>query len=529
METVAQRLGKRLREVGVRYAFGHPGGEVTDLIEGLRREGIQFILTRHETSGVIMAEAIGATTGIPGVAIGTLGPGATNMVTGVAHAYLDRSPLIAMTAQLPDDRYPMVTHQKLDLLALYAPITKWASSMTPLNAEAVLAKAVRVATAERPGPVYLQVPADVAGQPAVDAPFDRFHTETVQATGFDPAALESAARRLRSASRPLILAGTDALRGKASAAVRALAEATGVPVMVGPKAKGVFPEDHPLFIGTVEMLGFRYLFDVIDTCDVVVMAGFDAVELDADWKAKSAIIHFGALANDELYFPSQIDVVGPVAPALEAFRSAVGPMRGWDPPEVQRVKADFHRFLHPDLPGLLPQRVLEVLREVSPRSLMLSCDTGSNKAVTGQMWRALEPNAFLMSNGISTMGYGLPAAMGMKLAHPDRPVATVVGDGGLGMCLGELETVARLKMDITVIVLVDEALDMITRNQERKGYATLSTEITSPDYVGLAKAFGGWGVEADSPESLQKALSESLRRPGLNLVAARINRQAYKL
>lgn len=498
-------------------------------MEGLRKEGVRFVLTRHETGAAFIAEAMGATTGIPGVCISTLGPGATNMVTGVAQAYLDRSPLLAFSAQLPNDRYAMCTHQQIDLLALYQPVTKWAASVTPRNTEAVLAKAARIAGAERPGPVYLQVPSDVPGQPATEPAHDRYGAQVVMAGAFDTRALQTAAALVRKARRPLIITGTDALRAGAGPELLRLAEAWRTPVMVGPKAKGIFPEDHPLFLGTVEMLGFGFLFDVVSQCDVVVMAGFDPVELDEDWQAGSTIINVGPVINEELYYPSAVDIVGPVGGGLRALREAAGEVKGWPEQQIDAVRKAFYDLLHPDLPGLLPQGVLEVLREVGPRSLMLTCDVGSNKAVTGQMWRAFEPHSFLMSNGLSSMGYGLPAAMGMKLARPERPVATVVGDGGLGMCLAELETAARLNLDLTVIVLVDEALDMIMRNQERKGYEAVGTSLTSPDYMALARAFRCTGRSVDSEAELQTALQAAMNAPGLHLIAAQINRQAYKL
>ena len=328
METVGERIGVRLREAGVRYVFGHPGGEVVDLLEGLRKAGLEFVLTHHETAGAFMADAIGQYTRRPGVCLGTIGPGGTNLVTGVAHAQLDRAPMIAMAAQLPHDRFPLCTHQKIDLLHLFTPITKWAASITPANADAVVVKAVRTSLQERPGPVFLQIAPDVSNQP-IDVVIDRPYAKEIRPRGPSPESMSQAAQLFQGARRPLVLAGLDALRAGAWKSLRDLSEAFILPVMVGPKAKGIFPEDHPHFVGTLEMLGTQKLYDFIDECDLLLMAGFDPVELDRDWTARAQIINFGPVINEEQYYPSSIDVVGPVGESLEAFNAALGGAAGY--------------------------------------------------------------------------------------------------------------------------------------------------------------------------------------------------------
>ena len=352
--------------------MGHPGGEVVDLIEGFRQAGLEFILTRHETSAAFMADAMATASGVPGVCVATLGPGATNLVTGIAQAYLDRSPVIALTGQLPQERYEIVTHQKLELRALYAPITKWRARVDPRNAGYVVDRARRVALAPRGGPVYLEVPSDVPAQEARDRRNEygkryggTFPTEALPAVPHDMAKL--VAQRLRHRTRPLILAGTDANDDVTSLRLRELAHELAIPVIVTPKAKGVFREDDPLFLGTIEMLGTGRLYELIDTCDLVLMIGVDPVELDRDWSAPSEVVHIGPLANDDRYYHATVELVGPVNEALDALRSVCGTGEPkWEEREVRRWREEFRTYVTPEREGLTAQQVLAELRAALP-------------------------------------------------------------------------------------------------------------------------------------------------------------------
>jgi len=281
------------------------------------------VLTKHETAAAFMAEASATSTGVPGVCLATLGPGATNLVTGIAHAYLDRAPVLAFTGQLPAERYEIATHQRLDLRSLFAPITKWQATLSPSNAAPVIERALRTALRARRGPVYLEVPSDVPKQGTIDVALPRFVTEPVPAIDAD--GVRAAAARLRGADQPLLLVGMDANETAVADSLRRLAEAWGIPVMVSPKAKGVFREDHPLFLGTIEGLGTAFLFDYIDTCDLVLMVGFDPVEFDRDWTAKARIVHIGVVPNDDRYYGSEVEIVGPIDVALTNLLAAATP------------------------------------------------------------------------------------------------------------------------------------------------------------------------------------------------------------
>lgn len=519
-------MGERLRAAGVRHVFGHPGGEVVDLIEGFREAGLEFVLTKHETAAAFMAEATATSTGGVGVCLATLGPGATNLVTGIAHAYLDRAPVLAITGQLPTDRYEVATHQRLDLGALFAPITKWHARLTAANAAPTVERALRIAQRPRRGPVHLEVPSDVPQQPTVDVALPRFVTEPVPA--LDEDALRTAAARLAGSERPLLLVGMDANETTVVAPLRRLAETWSIPVMVGPKAKGVFREDHPLFLGTIEGLGTAFLYDYIDTCDLVVMIGFDPVEFDRDWSARARIIHIGVVPNDDRYYGSDVEVVGRIDIALERLVEIEPPRPKLAPADLRAFRDAFRARLDPRRQRLTAQNALRELRAALPENALVTCDVGYNKAVSAQCWPAYEPRSFFVSNGLSSMGYGLPAAVALKLANPDRAVACILGDGGFAMSMAELETAVRLRLGVTVVILVDDALSQIKAGQERKGYAITGTTFGPLDYVHLAKGFGIEAVEVDDAAGCREAFTaRPVDRP--RLVAARVDPSAYQL
>ena len=506
--------------------FGHPGGEVIDLIEGLREAGLEFVLTKHETAAAFMAEATATLTGIPGVCLGTLGPGATNLVTGVAQAYLDRAPVIALSGQLPTERYEVATHQRLDLKGLFAPITKWQATLSAGNAAAVVERALRVATRARGGPIYLEVPSDVPKQETVNVALPRFATEHVPA--IDDDAVRAAAARLHDSERPLLLVGMDANNDAVPGPLRRLAEAWHMPVMVSPKAKGVLREDHPLFVGTIEGLGTAYLYDFIDTCDLVLMVGLDPVEFDRDWSAKARIVHIGVVPNDDRYYGSEVEIVGPIDAAIERLFAASKATPKVARDEINAFRDAFTSRVRGSAKGLTAQEVLAELRAALPEDALVTCDVGYNKAVSAQCWPAYRPRTFFVSNGLSSMGYGLPAALALKLADRTRPVACVLGDGGFAMAMAEIETGTRLGLGVRVIVLADEALSQIKAGQERKGYAVTGTTFGAIDYEKLGSAFG---IDARTVSTVAECREAFRETPGdrPTLIAARVDPAGYRV
>lgn len=480
-----------------------------------------------------MAEAMASASGIPGVCIATLGPGATNLVTGVAQAYLDRAPLIAFTGQLPDDRIETTTHQNLDLRALFAPITKWQARLSASNAEEVIDRALRESVRPRPGPIFVEVPSDVPRQASTAsrdaAPSRAPRGANVTSAAVDRVAADRAAQLLRGSKRPLILAGLDANDGTVAIPLLYVAEDWAIPVMVSPKAKGIFREDHPLFLGTIEMLGTAKLYEYIDDSDLVLMIGFDPVEFDRDWRAAAQVIHVGPLPNEDRQYESAVELVGPVRDSLDALRSAAGrpaPTRSLK--DVRAFRDSFRAFVNPKRDQLTSQQVLAELRAALPENALVTCDVGYNKAVTGQCLPMYQPKTFFMSNGLSSMGYGLAAALGLQLLHRDRQVACVLGDGGFAMVMAELETAVREKLGVAVIVLADDALSQIKAGQERKGYPVTGTTFGALDYVALAKGFGITGRDVRTVAECREALRA---RPSdaPTLIAAHVDPSAYQL
>jgi acetolactate synthase-1/2/3 large subunit len=531
MATVGRLIGDRLKAAGVRYVMGHPGGEVVDLIEGFRAAGLEFVLTRHEASAGFMADAMAAESGIPGVCVGTLGPGATNLVTGVAQAFLDRSPVLAFTGQLPTTRYDITTHQKLDLRALFAPITKWQAQVLPENAGAVIDRALRVVLQPRRGPVHLEIPSDVPRQEVPDTA--KAGGTPVQArlwNAIDPDAARLVGERLRASKRPVILVGMDANDPVTSTRLTRLAEKWSIPIIDSPKSKGVFREDHPLFLGTIEMLGTTKLYELLGTSDLVLMVGFDPVEFDRDWAVKAEVVHIGPLPNDDRYYHSSIEIVGQTHEALDVidrFGGAAVPK--WAAAEVKKFQSDFRAFVSPKRSGLTSQQVLAALRAALPENAIATCDVGFNKSVTGQCWTAFAPKTFFMSNGLSSMGYGLPAAIGLKLLHRDRSVTCVLGDGGFAMSMAELETAVRMELPVIAVVLADGALSQIKANQERKGFAAVGTTFRGLDYVALARGFGAIGLEVTTDAECREAFASAREAKTPTLIAAHVDPSAYQL
>jgi acetolactate synthase I/II/III large subunit len=527
MPTVASVIGERLRRAGVSHVFGHPGGEVVDLIEGFRAAGLEFVLAKHETGAAFMAEAMASSTGRPGACLATLGPGATNLVTGVAHAYLDRAPLIALTGQLPVDRYEIVTHQKLDLRALFAPITKWQARVTAANAGPVTDRALRIALRPRQGPVFLEVPSDVPSQDARQAQPVAEEIDLRGRSGApDPGSVAAAVTLLRASRKPVLFAGLDALDAGAAEPVRRFVEAWGIPTILSPKAKGLLRDDHPLSVGTIEGLGSARLYEWVAGRDLVIMLGFDAVEFDRDWTPAAPVIHVSPLPNDDRHYRSTVDVVGPAVASLDALGASAEPR---DTAEARRFGEEFRRFVRPSRGGLSAQDVLGALRAALPEDALVACDVGFNKSVSIQCWPAYAPRTFFVSNGLSSMGYGLPAAIGLKLAHPERAVACILGDGGFAMSVAELETAARLGLAFTVVVLADEALQQIKAGQERKGFPVTGTTFGALDYRALATAFGADGIEARTLDECRAAFRDAARSTRVTLIAAHVDPAGYRL
>jgi acetolactate synthase-1/2/3 large subunit len=509
--STAHVMAEYLRQAGVSFVFGYPGTSNIEFMEGARQRGVDTVLARREATAGFMAEGLAMATGRPGVCISTLGPGSSALVNAVAAAQLDRVPMIAISGQIGSAREPYFTHQVLDHNQLFTPISKWAGRVESASAGTIMRKALRLATAERPGVVHLTTHADVAKSEAADAevvlpplqPTASMPQVFATRPGMDPVAV------LRAARRPVILAGIAALRADAGQAIVRLAEAAGIPVVVAPMAKGVVPEDGPWFAGVLDMACNQVVWDMLERADLVLAVGFDAVELIKPWQVPAQVIHIDAIPNSDQIYHAEIEIVGSIAAVIDWFAGECSGTGYWDANDVQ---AHRDRLLEAYYAGrvagrLNPTDVVDVLRANVPRDALVTTDVGSHKLLVGQGWTTYEPRTSLMSNGLSSMGFSLPAAIGAKLARPERPVVCTVGDGGFAMVQGELRLAASLGLGMVVVVFADGSLNRIELKQIKLGYPSTATRIEQTDLVRLAESMECLGARVASVAELEKVLT----------------------
>jgi acetolactate synthase-1/2/3 large subunit len=493
VEQVAQVLAQALRDFGIDRVFGLPGGENVEVLEALRQVGIRFVLVHHEASAVFMADATARLTGKPAACLTTLGPGAANSVAGVANAFLDRAPVLVITAQTPDDLIPIQPHQFIDLASLFAPITKASIKLEPGGAVDTVRRGLELALSGRPGPVHLQVSNEAAGRPAVASSVTTSPTTRGIGLDTDLAAQFEAARKLIARShRPAIVVGLGLEPERPYAALCRLAEAAKAPVISTPKAKGSLPDDHPLAGGTVGLTRRDPAYRILDEADCILAVGFDPVELVKPWDQSAPLIWIAPWENRHPVLPASAEFVGHMGPVLiELSSPGWHPASDWGEHRVQALDRELAREPLPaPAPGrLLPQVVLQALRQAAPRDAIVTTDVGSHKILTGLAWRSYTPNSFLVSNGLSCMGFGLPAAIAASLIDPPRRVICITGDAGLAMALGELGVLARLRTRVLVVVLNDGALDLIRSQQIRAGKPPYGTEFDNPDFVRIGEAY----------------------------------------
>ena len=485
---------------GVQYVFGLPGGEIVAFIDACRRANIRFLLTGHEASAAWMAQVVGQITGVPGVCASTLGPGATNLVTGVANAWLDRAPMLAVTAQIPSAAMETMTHQRLPLDRLFAPMTKGSFAVGSEDTIALIERSMDLAAGPRPGPVHISLASDLALQEYHEQP--RQVAIELGATAPD---LASISLRLESAARPLVLVGLGATPACAPA-IRAFIDKLQAPFVVTPKGKGTVSEDHPLFAGVASGMAIdRDIVETIKSADLIIGIGFDPVECDKTWFADVDVVSIDSASMAEgRYRP--LEAIGDVASLLGSLSPKPKP---WPAELFERRLAAMRRQ---PLSGLSPLRLIEELRSVFPRDGIATCDVGSHKLVMGQFWRSYEPGTFLMSNGLSGMGFGIPAAIAAQLCHPKKPVMAVVGDGGMLMMVHDLVLIRELGLPILIVVLSDRSLSLIRVSEERRGFPAYGVDFTPPDFAAIAKAFGIAGRRvasiAEAKTCAEQALTE---------------------
>jgi acetolactate synthase-1/2/3 large subunit len=505
--TVADVVARVLKDAGVTRMFGLPGGEILDFMEAARRAGIEFLLTRQESTAAFMADVTGQISGVPGVCVATLGPGAVNMTLGVANACLDRSPLIAITACHALAASPYATHQNLDLNAVYRPFTKLAITLDGLDTAARVRRAIDTSLAPRRGPVHIAIPSDVSRR---EDPAGMGAPQPALPKAEPSGSLDAVAEALRAARRPIAILGLDLDPREHPAAVREFVESFGIPVFVTPKAKGIFPEDHPLFFGVCAgVSGDGRIVDFLATADLLVGIGFEPVESDKLWHHTMPLVSVGPYSIAAGEFRPRAEATGDLIDMLRQLLGRVQPSFAWTPHDRAAFRATLEGVLRPAAPprGLSGYELTVHLRRRFPRDTIFTTDVGSVKMITSQAWECYEPQTFLESNGLSAMSYALPAAMAARLQFPDRPILCTIGDGGLGMTLADIETCVRERLHFTTVVYNDSSLSLIDMAQQRRHLPPLGVRYGDIDFAAAATAMGAWGRRVRTMAEVDAALA----------------------
>jgi acetolactate synthase-1/2/3 large subunit len=502
---------KQLEEEGVEYIFGLPGEENLDLLESLRTSPIKFILTRHEQAAAFMAATYGRLTGKAGVCFSTLGPGATNLVTGVAHAQLIGAPLVAITGQKAIRENWQACFQLIDVVSLMKPITKSAETIAdPGTIPTVLRNAFKHAQAERPGAVHIELPEDVAGSDT-NAQVQR----AVRARRPDPdtRTIEGAAELINSSRHPLLILSAGANRKLIWKELREFVESTGIHVVHTQMGKGVLSDESPYSLFATGIHKRDYVNCGIDRADLIITVGYSIVEYppyvwNRGLDKKIINIDFVEAEVDRYYDP-QIEVVGDVSVALRELA-----------PKVKRrndtLFADLRVFLTEKLAATcettfppMPQEVVCHVRKALDPDDILTLDNGIYKLWFSRLYRTYKPNTFILDNALATMGAGLPAALAAKLVHPERKVLAVVGDGGFMMNAQELETAVRLNIPVVVLILNDNAFGFIKWKQEAMGFRNFGLDYTNPDFSRFAESHGAVGMTLRKGDDLAVVLRKA--------------------
>ncbi len=511
-----------LENEGVRHVFGLPGEEIMDILDSFLDSPITFIPTRHEQGAAFMADAYGRLTGHAGVCLSTLGPGATNLATGVADANLDRAPLVAITGQAGRDRVHKESHQHVDIVEHLRPLTKWNTRVeTSAVIPEVIRKAFKLAESEKPGACHIEVPEDVADEMAEGAPLSTVRTRRPSP---DRPALQTAARLIEGASFPLIFAGNGVVRGVASRELRELARSHGIPVVHTFMAKGTMPYDDELCLLSAGLQARDYISCGFDKADLIIAVGYDPVEYAPKfWNPdrKKPIIHidFTPAEVDSFYQPA-VEVVADVRECLELLNGLVKGQKDPTPYRTLRrfILEQLEEGATDDTFPLKPQRILRDIRAQMARDDILISDVGTHKLWIARTYPAYEPNTVLISNGFAAMGFALPAAVSAKLVHPERKVVAVSGDGGFLMNCQELETARRLGLAIVNVIFRDGGYNLIQWKQQTQHGRESGVTFGNPDFVALAGAFGAKGYRVESARQLSPILAEALAQPGPSII-----------
>src|SRR5688500_8397028 len=515
-----------LKAAGIRRGFGVPSGNVLPFMEAMRAGGIDFILTAHEGSAGFAADVTARMTGTPGLCIATLGPGATNLATGVGCAYLDRSPLIAITCNLNEAQLGRRIQMWIDHETLFRPIIKASFRLQRGSIAATIAEALRIALTEPQGPVHLDLPEDVALAEAQESDLPDLAIASRDALP----AIEHATDFLRRARRPIAVIGASAMRMRRPQSLRDFVERHRMPFATTTMAKGLIDETHPLSLGCIErscrQIQRRF---IRERADLIVGLGYDTIEVEYEaWTGSLPVLHVDLEAAD---VDPSVNLLGEVVGDLDgsvAALAALQPLEAtWPETAIVEHREAFQRALRPRSSAFTPHEAIDVVRAGLPRDGVLAFDVGAHTHQIASQWTAYAPRTFLITNGWSSMGFGLPAAIAAKLARPDLPVVAIVGDGCFQMTCGELTVARRENLAIPFVVLDDRWLSLIKVKQERRGLTHYGTALSADDPAPPAHYFGVPAVGVRTAAELARELAKALQASGPTVIEALVDPAHY--
>jgi acetolactate synthase-1/2/3 large subunit len=530
---IAELIVRCLENEGVRFVFGIPGEENIHLVRALSRSDIRYVLVRHEQAASFMAEVYGRLTGEAGVCSATLGPGAINMLLGVADATTNSTPVVAISAQVGMNRAFKESHQGVDLVSMFEPVTKWAELIAiPEAVPEIIRKAFKLAQTERPGAVYLAVPEDVEKAPAPPG-LRPLAINIPRPDQPSDSQLRRAADVLRGAANPIVLAGHGAARAGAGPALRRFAESLCIPVATTFHGKGVFPDDHPQALGAVGFMRHDYVNFGFDEADVIIAVGYELQEFDPariNPSGDKKIIHIHRFpAEVDQHYEVEVGLQSEISRTLDALAGEVGRQFQFDG-EHRKIRT----YIHDELAGgqtddrfpLAPARIVADTREALDREDIVLVDTGALKMWMARLYPTYEPNTCLISNGLSTMAWTLPGAIAAKLARPERRVLVATGDGAFMMNSQEIETALRERVPIVVLIWVDDEYGLITWKMDLELGANFDTSFGNPDFVAYAESFGARGYRIDAADELLPTLRRALEEDTVSVIACPVDYSA---
>jgi len=510
----AELFVRCLENEGLQYIFGLPGEENVDILDALLDSSIQFITTRHEQAAAFMADVYGRLTGKAGVCLATLGPGATNLVTGVADANMDRSPVVAISGQSATTRMHKETHQHLDLVDLFTPISKYRTQVIqPDTIPEVVRKAFKQAQAERPGVSYIDFPENIARM-EVEGKLPLRVQKPIPPIP-PPQKIKQAAEIISNAKYPLILAGNGVIRARASSQLVRFAERLNIPVATTFMAKGAIPFSHCLWLGAVGLQAHDYVACGFDRADVIICIGYDMVEYHPNrWHPSKdrQIIHIDALpAEVDEYYIVACGVLGDIGVALSQISTLAKPQEKSPAAVLWRaIMSELYEYADDTACPLKPQKITWDLQRVLARNCIVVCDVGAHKMWMARMYQAEKPNTCIISNGFAAMGIAVPGAIAAKLAFPDQPAVAVTGDAGFMMNSQEIETALRIGTPIVIVIWNDNGYGLIEWHQLRRFGRSSHVRFGNPDFVKYAESFGAKGYRVQAADELVPILKQAL-------------------